>query len=140
MASPVAAMQISPFHPPAAESCMNGLGSVSPRGREGHEIRTEASMVTYMSKYTIERASSPIDSSASMMVLSCVNNRRTGEPVGVGPSPGRDRVVVGVSGRFDAHGVLGVGECSRTCRSIPAVAITGSTGWMSVLLTIDRWP
>jgi len=53
---------------------------------------------------------------------------------------GRDRVVVGVSGRFDAHGVFDVGECSETCRSMPAVAMNGNTGWMSVVLTIDRWP
>lgn len=94
--------------------------------------------VTYMSKYAIERASSPIDSSASMMVFSRINNRRTDGSAGVGPALGRGRVVVSVSGRFDAHGVSDVGEWSRTCRSIPAVAMRGSTGWMSVLLTIDR--
>lgn len=72
------------------------------------------------------------------MVFSRINNRRTDGSVGVGPALGRGRVVVGVSGRFDAHGVSDVGEWSRTCRSIPAVAMRGSTGWMSVLLTIDR--
>jgi hypothetical protein len=96
--------------------------------------------ITYISKYVIERASSPIESSASMMVLSRINNRRTDGSAGVSPPFGRGRVVVGVSERFDPHGVLGVGECSKTCRSIPAVATIGSTGWMSVLLTIDRWP
>lgn len=54
------------------------------------------------------------------------------------PSLGRDRVVLGVGKRFVAHGVSGVGECSTTCRSIPAVATSGSTGWMSVVLTIDK--
>jgi hypothetical protein len=73
-----------------------------------------------------------------MMVLSCINIRRIDGSAAVGPPFGRGRVLVGVSGRFDPHGVFGVGECNRTCRSIPAVAMIGSTGWMSVLLTIDR--
>jgi hypothetical protein len=90
-----------------------------------------------MSKYVIERASSPIDSSGSMMVLIRINNRRIDRSAMV-PKLGRDRVVVGVAGRSDAHGVFGVGECNTTCRSIPAVAMSGSTGWMSVLLTMDR--
>ena len=93
-----------------------------------------------MSKYVMERASSPIDSSVSIMVLSRINSRRTDGSAAVGPPFGRGRVVVGVSGKFDPHGVFGVGECSRTCRSMPAVAMIGSTGWMSVLLTIDKWP
>ena len=84
--------------------------------------------VTYISKYVIDRASSPMESSASMMVLSRINNRRTDGSVGVSPGFGKGRVVVGVSGRFDPHGVSGVGECSKTCRSIPAVAMIGSTG------------
>ncbi len=73
-----------------------------------------------------------------MMVLSRINNRRTDGSDGVCSALGRGRVVVGVRGRFDAHGVFGVGEWSRTCRSIPAVAMRGSTGWMRGLLTIDR--
>jgi hypothetical protein len=72
------------------------------------------------------------------MVLSRNNNRKTDGSDGVGPALGRGRVVVDVSGRFDAHGVFGVGEWSRTCRSIPAVAMRGSTGWVRVLLTIDK--
>jgi hypothetical protein len=91
-----------------------------------------------MSKYAIERASSPIDSSGSTTVFIRINNRRIDGSAVVSPPFGRDRVVVGVSGRFDAHGVFGVGECSNICRSIPAVAMSGRTGWMSVLLTIDR--
>jgi len=92
-----------------------------------------------MSKYAIERASSPNDSSGSMRVFIRINNRRSDDgSVMLSPWFGRDRVVVGVSGRFGAHGVFGVGECSTTCRSIPAVAMSGSTGWMSVVLTIDR--
>jgi hypothetical protein len=90
-----------------------------------------------MSKYAIERASSPIDSSGSMVLIR-INSRRTDGSAVVSPPLGSDRVVVGVSERFDAHGVFCVGECSNTCRSIPAVAMSGSTGWMSVLLTIDR--
>lgn len=94
---------------------------------------------TYISKYAIERASSPNDSSGSMTVFIRINNRRIDDgSVIPSPSLGRDRVVVGVSGRFVAHGVFGVGECSTTCRSMPAVAMSGSTGWISVVLTIDR--
>jgi hypothetical protein len=95
---------------------------------------------TYMSKYAIERASSPIDSSGSRMVLIRINNRRTDGSDIESPPLGRDRVSVGVSARVVAQGVFGVGECSNTCRSIPAVAMSGSTGCMSVLLTMDRWP
>ena len=74
------------------------------------------------------------------MVLIRINNRRTDGSDMESPPLGRARVAVGVSGRFVAHGEFGVGECNITCRSIPAVAMSGSTGWMSVLLTIDRWP
>lgn len=127
--SPDVVTQISPFHSPAAESCNDWFG--------GHQGNT--GKVTYMSKYAIERASSPNDSSGSMRVFIRINNRRSDDgSVMPSPSLGRDRVVVGVSGSFVAHGVFGVGECSTTCRSIPAVAMSGSTGWMSVVLTIDR--
>jgi hypothetical protein len=74
-----------------------------------------------------------------MRVFIRINNRRSDDgSVILSPSLGRDRVVVGVSGRFVAHGVFGVGECITTCLSIPAVAMRGSTGWMSVVLTIDK--
>jgi hypothetical protein len=127
--SPDVVTQISPFHSPAAESCNDWFG--------GHQRNTRKE--TYMSKYAIERASSPNDSSGSMTVFIRINNRRIDDgSAKPSPSLGRDRVVVGVSGRFVAHGVFGMGECSTTCRSIPAVAMSGSTGWISVVLTIDR--
>jgi len=122
-------MQISPFHSPAAESCSEWVS--------GHQ--RNAKKETYMSKYAIERASSPNDSSGSMRVFIRINKRRSDDgSVILSPSLGKDRVVVCVSGRFVAHVVFGVGECNTTCRSIPAVAMSGSTGWMSVVLTIDR--
>jgi len=62
------------------------------------------------------------------MALSGINNRKTDGSAGVGPPLGSGRVVVGVGGMFDPQGVLGVGECNKTCRSIPAVAMSGSTG------------
>ena len=93
---------------------------------------------TYKSKYAIERASSPIDSSTSMMVLRRISSRKTDGSDGVGPPLGSGRVVVGVGGRSVAQGAFGVEECKMMCRSIPAVAITGSIGWISVVLTIER--
>ena len=93
---------------------------------------------THKSKYAIERASSPIDSSTSMMVLRRISRRRMDGSDGAGPPLGSGRVLVRVGRRSVAQEVFGVGECKMTCRSIPAVAMTGSTGWMSVVLTMDR--
>lgn len=141
--SPVVVTQISLFRPPAAESYHDQVGNGHQSAfRKRERLGTERSDdgKTYMSKYAIERASSPIDSSGSMMVLIRINNRRTDGSDMESPPLGRVRVAVDVSGRFVAHGEFGVGECNNTCRSIPAVAMSGSTGWMSVLLTIDRWP
>lgn len=89
--------------------------SVRVQKRKGRRSRLRkgrsAEGKTYMSKYAIERASSPIDSSGSMIVLIRINNRRTD---GSDMVLGRVRVVVGVSGRFVAQGVFGAGECSNT--------------------------
>jgi hypothetical protein len=127
--SPDVVTRISPFHAPAAESCNEWFG--------GHQRNTRKE--TYMSKYAMERASSPNESSGSMRVFIRINSCTSEDgSVMLSPSLGSDRVMVGVSGRFVAHGVFGVGECNATCRSIPAVAMSGSTGWMSVVLTIDR--
>lgn len=92
---------------------------------------------THISKYAIERASSSVASSTSM-TLRRTSNRKTDGSDGDGLSLGSVRVVVTVGGSSDAQGALGVGECKITCRSIPAVAMTGSTGWMSVVLTMER--
>ena len=113
---------------------------ISPRTRRDTSTAEKGNGMTHISKYAIERASSPIDSSAAMRLLSRVNNRRLNGSATVESPLGSGRVVVVVSGRSDPHGAFGVGEWRKTCRSIPAVAMTGNTGWMSVLLTIDRWP
>jgi len=72
-----------------------------------------------------------------MMVLRRISNRKTDVSDGVGPSLFSGRVVVRVGGSSDAQGAFGVGECKKICRSIPAVAMTGSTGWMSAVLTME---
>jgi hypothetical protein len=72
------------------------------------------------------------------MLLRRISNRKTDGSDGAGPPLGSGRVEVRVGGRSVAQGAFGVGECKMTCRSIPAVAMTGSTGWMSVVLTMER--
>ena len=82
---------------------------------------------THISKYAIEPVSSPINLSSSVMPRR-ISSRKTDAPDGVNSSLGSGRVVVSVGGSSAAQGALGVGECKKTCRSIPAVAMTGSTG------------